>query len=565
MDTSPRSHALRRSLAALFSVLLVAMLGPGPAAANDLATGPVFKDVSASSPHADAIQRVAKARITLGCAPDRFCPSDGLTRGQMASLVARTLGAEPVQKARFRDVSPSSPHAGSINALAARGIVNGCTAQDFCAARGLTRAQMASVVARAFDLKPTGEHPGFRDAKGGVHERSILALADAGVTLGCGSGNFCGGAPVTRAQFASMLVRAADDLITTATNSTKKDHPNKDGKGGNSGKGPGSTTQPDPQPAPTQPDPQPAPTQPDPQPAPTQPDPEPAPTEPERTSYRTPRCDELNGPVIRLEGVQDARFRERSLRAGTTIDAREATWYSGAVGNRAVNIGGGPGICWDGGTIIGEFPDSDSWDDMHSTTGLNVDDPDTTVLNVRLHNYGDALDMDDHAANFTIRNVWLSKIRDDCVENDQYNSGVLEDSLLDGCYTALSARRNSSDTTSTGDGNLWTIRRNLIRLEPMPTVYKGSAPGHARFWKWDKDGHGVDMALHDNIWRADQPPTHGDLTLPVEYLRSCSNNVMVWLGSGPFPGHLPSSCFTITTDRSVWDDAVASWHADRGR
>jgi hypothetical protein len=48
--------------------------------------------------------------------------------------------------------------------------------------------------------------------------------------------------------------------------------------------------------------------------------------------------------------------------------------------------------------------------------------------------------------------------------------------------------------------------------------------------------------------------------IPPEQLASCSNNVMVWLGSGPFPATLPS-CFTITTDRAVWDNAVASWIA----
>ena len=41
-------------------------------------------------------------------------------------------------------------------------------------------------------------------------------------------------------------------------------------------------------------------------------------------------------------------------------------------------------------------------------------------------------------------------------------------------------------------------------------------------------------------------------------LVSCSNNVMVWLGGGPYPAGLPS-CFQITTDRGVWDTAVAAW------
>jgi hypothetical protein len=270
-------------------------------------------------------------------------------------------------------------------------------------------------------------------------------------------------------------------------------------------------------------------------------------------------CGVLSGETIRLEGEQSTRFRELALEPGTVIDARGASWSSAVVGDRPINMGGGPDICWQGGTITGEYPTSDTWERMHDTNALNVEDPHTTIVGVRVHNYGDAIDLDDAAADFIVRGVWLTQIRDDCIENDQYNTGLLEDSLLDGCYTALSARRNSSDSTTQGGDNLWTIRNSLIRMEPMETVYKGTAPGNGKFWKWDKDGVGVDMALHDNIWRADQPPTSGDYSLPIDYLRSCSNNVMIWLGDGPFPGKLPP-CFTITTDPTVWDDAVADWH-----
>jgi len=36
---------------------------------------------------------------------------------------------------------------------------------------------------------------------------------------------------------------------------------------------------------------------------------------------------------------------------------------------------------------------------------------------------------------------------------------------------------------------------------------------------------------------------------------------MVWLGPGDYPVPLPS-CFTVTKDRSVWDNAVAAWKAN---
>jgi hypothetical protein len=55
--------------------------------------------------------------------------------------------------------------------------------------------------------------------------------------------------------------------------------------------------------------------------------------------------------------------------------------------------------------------------------------------------------------------------------------------------------------------------------------------------------------------------TEDRMGVPPEKLESCSGNVMVWLGDGPFPGPPLPSCFTVTTDRTVWDDAVAAWKA----
>jgi hypothetical protein len=277
MDTFTRPHLIRRGLAALLAVALCLSLGSGPTAAAAAPGPPVFRDVATGGPHAGAIGLMAQAGITLGCAPERFCPSALISRAQVASLMARTLDVEPVGHAAFGDVGPASPHAGSINSLAAQGILRGCEAGKFCPARSVTRAQMASILARAFDLRPTGTHPGFVDVAGGVHASAIAALADAGITVGCGAGRYCGADPVTRAQFASLLVRAADDLVTSAANGAGRGPGNNNG--GGKGRGP---TPPDPAPPATDPDPVPPPTEPDPVPPPvTDPNPEPPAAEPD--------------------------------------------------------------------------------------------------------------------------------------------------------------------------------------------------------------------------------------------------------------------------------------------
>ena len=57
-------------------------------------THPGFRDVAADSPFARDIRRLAAAGITRGCNPpdnDRFCPTDPVTRQQMAAFLARAL------------------------------------------------------------------------------------------------------------------------------------------------------------------------------------------------------------------------------------------------------------------------------------------------------------------------------------------------------------------------------------------------------------------------------------------------------------------------------------------
>ncbi|MBY5161492.1 hypothetical protein [Salsipaludibacter albus] len=352
---------------------------------------------------------------------------------------------------------------------------------------------------------------------------------------------------------------------------TRPDHPKCDQP-----QDPDPTPDPDPDPSPTaeptEPDPTDPPVDPDPTDPPVDPDPtdppvDPDPTEPPVDPDPTDPPPNLEGcptdrRVVTISGAQTDRWHDRDIEVPTSVDARTASWIE--VGDDPIRIGTAADMCWQGGTVDGRYPDSDTWDQMHDRAGFSIYAPDFTLLDLRMHNQGDAINLKDEASNFVLRRLHLSFIRDDCIENDALHTGVLEDSFLDGCYTALSARRSSADPESDGRGNEWTIRRSLIRLQPMPTVYKGDAPGHGKFFKWDKIGLAPNLSVYDNVFRVDQAPTDGELLVPEEYLETCSNNVVVWLGEGDFPGELPEECFTITRDRAVWDDAVAEWTAAYG-
>lgn len=188
-----------RRAAILLLVLAMATLGfsAGPS------DGP-FADVPADHVFAGSVERLAGAGVTKGCGNDRYCPDDPVTRGQMAAFLTRALQL-PAGRAVFRDTR-SHLFRGPIAALADAGITRGCGRDRFCPDEPVTRGQMAAFLTRALDL-PAGTTT-FRDTRGHLFARDVAALADAGVTRGCGGGRFCPDDLVTRGQMAAFLDRA---------------------------------------------------------------------------------------------------------------------------------------------------------------------------------------------------------------------------------------------------------------------------------------------------------------------------------------------------------------------
>ena len=152
------------------------------------------------------IEWLASEGITQGCAVDRFCPEAPVTRGQMASFLVRSLDLPASATDAFTDDS-ASPHQADINALANAGVTTGCGPGVFCPDVAVTRQQMASFLTRALDL-PVSATDFFTDDAGSIHETDINALANRGITLGCAPGLFCPDTEVLREQMAAFLHRA---------------------------------------------------------------------------------------------------------------------------------------------------------------------------------------------------------------------------------------------------------------------------------------------------------------------------------------------------------------------
>ncbi|HEY6156934.1 MAG TPA: Ig-like domain-containing protein [Gemmatimonadales bacterium] len=287
-------------------------------------------------------------------------------------------------------------------------------------------------------------------------------------------------------------------------------------------------------------------------------------------------CLSQAGPSITLSGAQTSTYETTSLASSTKIDATTAQFPLDTSVNVVVRVGGGSGLCWSGGEILGQFLPATSWNTMHDKYGM-IPGSQSSAVGIRIENltvfaYGKGVSFDDPGLDtgFTIRNAHFKYIRDDCVEDDFFNGGTIDSTFLDGCYDAVSSQEDPGATQ--GVDHLITISNSLVRLQSMDAVYGGAVPNHNAFWKWSDLA--PSLALYNNVFRADGPSEEGNdarmyMAPPPGKLADCKNNVMVWLGSGAFPETLPTTfngqpCFTIMTGAAglqYWNNAVAQWEA----
>jgi peptidoglycan/xylan/chitin deacetylase (PgdA/CDA1 family) len=168
-----------------------------------------FRDVE-GGPHVDAIARVRTAAITLGCDAigDLYCPGEQVERAQMASFLARALDLANEQPPRFADVASTGAHADAIAAVDEAQVAEGYPDGTYRPEVAVSRGQMASFVARAYDLDAEGDAPFDDVPPEHPHADTIAAVASAGIAQGFDDGTFRPGDGITRAQMASFLVRA---------------------------------------------------------------------------------------------------------------------------------------------------------------------------------------------------------------------------------------------------------------------------------------------------------------------------------------------------------------------
>jgi hypothetical protein len=185
--------------------------------------GIAFDDVQPGAPFYTEIGRLSSRSVTLGCQaspnPPLYCPSQAVTREQMAAFIIRGLGefsppTPPTQ--RFQDVWPSNIFYNFIDRMAVLNITLGCSANPplYCPGNTITHGEMAAFIIRALGMTnpPPPATQRFSDVlPSNTFYAFIDQMAERGIWTGCNGipgPTYCPNAPVTREQMAALLVRA---------------------------------------------------------------------------------------------------------------------------------------------------------------------------------------------------------------------------------------------------------------------------------------------------------------------------------------------------------------------
>lgn len=175
-----------------------------------------FVDRDAAGVHVGAVDCVADWAIASGRADGRFDPTATVTRGQMATFTLQLLLAVgvplPAPERSFDDTA-DSVHRRAIERLATVGVLSGTGDGRFDPDAPVTRAQAATILVKAVDvggaMLAAVNTASFPDVTAGPHQGPVVLAASSGLMTGYPDGTFRPGVAINRAQMASTLARTA--------------------------------------------------------------------------------------------------------------------------------------------------------------------------------------------------------------------------------------------------------------------------------------------------------------------------------------------------------------------
>jgi hypothetical protein len=291
----------------------------------------------------------------------------------------------------------------------------------------------------------------------------------------------------------------------------------------------------------------------------------------------------IKGPV----GTYRPRYGWSPNANNLTLDLRQATFLANEsrtgdefqplhVFNRNRT-----GLYTVGGRVIGQQSRDLTWSAVKSQwdgNGLLLHGPGvSTAEGMYIDNLHDGISPIEGVTKWVVKDVYAKYIRDDFVENDQLQPGLITNTLVDGTFTFLSNRPGASGGGITCNGQssdpnlVVEVRNTLIWMQRQP--YDGTGKDQSKdpikdgrgggiIFKWSNCGGRVEMS--DSIILIESIPASSGKKGLIFPPGSYSNVTIVWRGAGNYPVALPAGV-KVTKDLAVWTNARKAWLAAHGR
>jgi hypothetical protein len=218
------------------------------------------------------------------------------------------------------------------------------------------------------------------------------------------------------------------------------------------------------------------------------------------------------------------------------------------------------------------------WKGMADSDGIRVEGGGPFWMrHCRIDNVTDGLNprRGGSGAGFRIEDCYLSRIHDDCLENDDVLPGYIGRSFLQG-HTFYSARPSSGAPASSA---VVTIEDCVVELLLQPFQggsdsddmnHDGGYPyddglGCGTLWKMEWDGSGAgarhpasgSVVVRNTVFLV--PRQSSSSMKAMRFARGTYDDcTLVWLGDGAWPWPLPDG-IRLTRDRSVFDERKAAF------
>lgn len=159
----------------------------------------------------EEIMKLTELGIINGYEDGTFRPNNHITRAQTVKMIVREMGMSSVEKnPGFIDVRKGSNGYNEITFAVEKGFISGFSDGTFRPNEELTRAQMAKILIKAYNLVSSDTYQ-FKDVINGYWaEPFISTMASRGVTYGFADNTFRPEEFVTRGQFSAFLSRVLD-------------------------------------------------------------------------------------------------------------------------------------------------------------------------------------------------------------------------------------------------------------------------------------------------------------------------------------------------------------------